>query len=119
MRKATTYSLVLGQIIQAHRKARAVNQEVMALKLGISQSAYSRLERGRSALAVPQLVKLSDVLGLQAAELLKQVQRTKMLLARRGIRVHPDATTTPLGAWLWVNREELAAAVGTAIRAEH
>ena len=45
------------------RKQNCYSQDYVATKLGISQNAYSKFERGKNALASDNLIKLFELYG--------------------------------------------------------
>ncbi len=53
----------IGKLIQKLREERAVTQEELAARLGSTQSAIARIEKGEQNLSTETLSKISDVLG--------------------------------------------------------
>ena len=70
--EADAFGMVLGQVIVRLREQRAMTQADLAAKLGISQSAVSKLEAGRrpDAFVYGQLAR---VFGLEVQQLDAQV----------------------------------------------
>lgn len=62
--------MVLGELIRRKREENKVSQEAMAFKLGISQAAYSKIERGDTKLKVDQLYTIADFLEISIYEIL-------------------------------------------------
>ena len=87
-----------GQLLKAHRIARGLGQAELARRIGISPSALSQAERGRSGLAPETMERARDVLGLP--DDLPRA-RASYRLSRRGSRAE-----RPLGSGMTV--EELA-----------
>jgi transcriptional regulator with XRE-family HTH domain len=56
--------------IRAMRLMRNYSQDYLALKLKISQNAYSKIELGRTLLTVERLLKIACVLEIGILELL-------------------------------------------------
>jgi len=56
-----TYSSRLRKIRVSHD----FSQEYMALKLGITLSAYSKIERGKTELTISRLVQIAEVLQFE------------------------------------------------------
>lgn len=52
------------------RETNGISQEFMAFELGISQPAYSKLERGETKLTISRLQKIAFILGFSTAELM-------------------------------------------------
>ena len=52
------------------REEAKVSQEAIAFKLGISQAAYSKIERGDTKIKVDQLYSIADYLDISIYEIL-------------------------------------------------
>ena len=61
---------MLTQKIKQQRKERGYSQNYMAEKLGITPSAYSKIERGETKIDTDRLKKLSEVFDMDMNELL-------------------------------------------------
>lgn len=59
--QAGAFAYLLGLRLAEYRKACALDQLAVAERLGLSQSAYSRLETGDSRLTAWQLVQLAQL----------------------------------------------------------
>lgn len=55
--------------IKRIRELRSYTQEFIADQLGISQSAYCKLENGRSRLSLDRIEKLSTILGVSSEDI--------------------------------------------------
>ncbi|MEJ2883652.1 helix-turn-helix domain-containing protein [Pedobacter sp. GR22-6] len=55
--------------IRQMRLDKNYTQDYMAMKLNISQNAYSKLELGRSSLSLDRLFQISAVLEIEISEL--------------------------------------------------
>lgn len=88
---------MVAKTIRGLRLERQYSQEYMALRLGISQSTYSRLEQGRIPLTWPRLNQIAQVFDIplhhlihntnshSATHLAKQLRsQLNELLARYG-----------------------------------
>ncbi len=53
------------------RRERSIYQTVMAERVGMTQSAYSRLENGQVDISVRRAAQIADSLGMTLNELLK------------------------------------------------
>lgn len=60
----------LGEVISAARKAREMSMEAVANQIGATKAFVSLVEKNQSGISNDKIVKLSDVLGLDAAELI-------------------------------------------------
>jgi HTH-type transcriptional regulator/antitoxin HipB len=65
MRQLITSPNQVGEILRGRRKARGVAQQVLANKLGISQSRLSTLEADPASLTLDRLLTLLGQLGLE------------------------------------------------------
>lgn len=72
----------------------------------MSQSAWSRVERGEISLSVPALFRAATALGIPAGTLLERADRTIQDMQRDGVTVYADdqdrgrESQTPAGAFL-------------------
>ena len=89
---------MLGRVIKAERGKQGIDQGAMALALGLSQSAYSRLESGEATMNVWQLRQCALQLGRPVAELMKVVERYEARIAEPGIEVVAERKTNPAAA---------------------
>jgi transcriptional regulator with XRE-family HTH domain len=69
----------------------------MAQALGISQSAYSRLEQGQSAMSVTQLRAIADKLGTTPDFLLHHATDYANRLRAQGVTVTDEKAGTTAG----------------------
>jgi len=56
--------------IRTIRKNKGISHEAMAANLGISQTAYTKLEMGETKLTVDRLYKIADILEIEVENLL-------------------------------------------------
>jgi transcriptional regulator with XRE-family HTH domain len=64
--------LDLGEVIRAARKAKGISQEALAELAGIDRSYMGGIERGEHNLAIVNLLKITDALGVKASLLLNE-----------------------------------------------
>ena len=64
----------LAQVLRAHRETCHMTQELVAQKLGVSRQAVSKWESGASEPSTTNLVRLAELFGTDAAELLREVE---------------------------------------------
>jgi len=57
--------------IRTIRKNKGVSHEAMALNLGISQTAYTKIERGETKLTVERLQKIAEILEVKLGDILE------------------------------------------------
>lgn len=87
LRPTITYSNLVGQVILLHRRRLKLDQSDVASALGVSQSAYSRLEGGDSSLSVGQLRIVAERLGVLPNELLRQTDELAERATLQGVTV--------------------------------
>ena len=63
-------NLKIGHKIKKLRELRNLTQEYMASSLGLSQSAYSRMELGETEITFSKLEKISEELGMKPEEII-------------------------------------------------
>lgn len=82
-----SYGAVVGQVILQHRKLAKLDQLALAEALGISQSAYSRLEKGESSMTLAQLRAVALRLGCSPGDLIHDADRLEANLRASGVIV--------------------------------
>lgn len=82
-----TYPALVGKILAQQREARGIKQGDLATALGLSQSAYSRLESGDSVLNLSQLRNVAARLGLQPTLILKWADQYEAQLRQQGVEI--------------------------------
>ena len=85
-----SYSVLVGRVVEHHRKQQGVQQTEMAEAMGISQSAYSRLEKGESAMNVTQLLLAATRLSTTSAAILQQAELLAKKMRAQGVEVAND-----------------------------
>lgn len=63
---------LLGRNVRAHRRRKGLSQEQLAFEAGMKRAYLSDLERGTRNPSVRALGRLSDALGVSAADLLRE-----------------------------------------------
>lgn len=86
-RKQTTYSAILGAVLAGIRKSKGIEQGDMAIRMGVSQASYSRLEGGKSAFNVNQMYQAAEALGISSEELVRQINSSADKLYMGGVEV--------------------------------
>ena len=77
-------------LIRAWRVYKGLSQETVAGKMGISQAAYSQMERPKARLRRATLEKIASALDVEIGQI---------RLSQRSIHVHPLLKTTAPPAW--------------------
>ncbi len=62
----------LGAAIRAARQAKGLSQEALAELAGIDRSYMGGIERGEHNLAIMNLLKIADALGIKASSFLDE-----------------------------------------------
>ena len=86
----TTYPAIVGQVLVNERKARVLDQAAMAKAVGVTQSTWSRVERGESALTLDQLAKAAAVLQKRPGAILADADKATAELGKQKIIVRPE-----------------------------
>lgn len=64
----------LGEVLKEHRVSCKMTQEFVAERLGVSRQAVSKWENGSSDPSTANLLALAKLYGINAEELLRQIQ---------------------------------------------
>ncbi|HKT72546.1 MAG TPA: helix-turn-helix transcriptional regulator [Steroidobacteraceae bacterium] len=107
------YGALLGRVIEHHRTLRRVHQEQMASTLRVTQSAYSKLEKGQSSITVVQLNAVAARLKVPSATLLQDTERYAVRLRQQGVEI-TDEKQDSSAAGLLVALGLLAALIAAA-----
>lgn len=101
--QTTTYPAVVGGLIAQLRKSRGIAQADLAACAGLNQPAWSKIERGLTAITVEQLALISQALDQSPGELLLEADDVVGELTSQGYRVvrqRPPANSSDAGALL-------------------
>ena len=63
--------------IRKLRERDFITQEYMAMRLGISQNTYSKIELGKTKLTVDKLIAIADILQVNIADLMQENTKLK------------------------------------------
>ncbi|QET91488.1 helix-turn-helix domain-containing protein [Roseomonas mucosa] len=72
-RAGALYSAV-GAELKARRVARGVNQDALALEVGLSRASVANIEGGRQAVPLHHLAKMAEALGTSASTILRAAE---------------------------------------------
>ncbi|MCB1680923.1 MAG: helix-turn-helix transcriptional regulator [Rhodospirillales bacterium] len=95
MQAETSYPAIVGKLLENLRKERNLKQQDVAGMLGLTQSAWSRIERGQSGLSMELLVRVCDLLETRPHEVLADADKARTGLIAQGIKVHPHVIARP------------------------
>lgn len=108
MKPATTYSAIVGVILERLRSERGLDQKRMAELVGLGQSTWSRVENGASALTIEQLATTAAALGASPHEILALADRSVANLRQRGVVVQLKRQLGLTGTELLIGAAALA-----------
>src|SRR5688500_3186985 len=102
LKPVTTYPAIVGRVLAELRKERGLNQEDVAESVGVGQAAWSKIERGDSALTVGQLFAASERMDLTAGDVLKYADLVRREAEVQGVEVETErhSARDALGAGL-------------------
>ena len=83
------YPVLVGQVIQARRNQMGLHQSQVADAIGLSRSAYSRIESGDTSMTLSQLRPVARVFGLAPGQILAEADRYAAQLEVSGVSI-PD-----------------------------
>ena len=89
------YSALVGKILTQQRERQSIKQGELAAVLGLSQSAYSRLESGDSVLNVSQLRNACGHLKIMPSFVLDLADQYEAQLRRQGVDIILEKPTNP------------------------
>lgn len=96
------YSALVGQVIKQARVGQGGQQLDMANMLGLSQSAYSRLESGDSMFSVWQMRECAKLLNMAPSEVLRRVELLEQQLSAQNVPIVEAKKANPAGALVGV-----------------
>lgn len=85
LKPETTYQAVLGRVIVKLRKELGSDQLLLASAVGVTQSTWSRIERGESSFSIGQLAKASEHLQVNPSTVLLEVESAIKELKNQGV----------------------------------
>lgn len=86
---ATSYSSILGQMISRARTQLTLNQADIASALGITQAAWSRIERGTTSITAEQLRTVATLLGREPYEVMREADAAARVIQENGVALVP------------------------------
>jgi len=93
LKGAISYGAIVGQLLKHYREARGIKQAEVAKALGLTQSAYSRLENGDSAMSLTQLRQIARVIEVNPEGILAKAETHAQNLVQRGVKVTEEKPT--------------------------
>ena len=96
------YPVLVGRVVKSLRAERKIDQASMAQALSLTQSAYSRIESGDTAMSIWQLRLCALVLHVAPSDLLRRVEVLEHRVATEGIEVVAERRTNPRAALIGI-----------------
>lgn len=93
MQPETSYPAIIGRILEHHRKEAGYDQGGIAEALGLTQSAWSRIERGQSGLSLEYLVRFSEIVKTEPHKIVEDADYASKKIKADGVMVHPHVIT--------------------------
>lgn len=90
MQPETSYSAILGRILEHIRKEAGFDQGGIAKEIGLTQSAWSRIERGQSGISMEHLIRFSEILNTKPHKIIADADHASEQLKHDGITVHSN-----------------------------
>lgn len=84
LKLVVNYPTIVGRVVRALRVGAERDQVVAAEALGMTQSGYSRIERGLTAVTVEQLALLAETLGCEPGKVLSTADHVAQAVRRSG-----------------------------------
>jgi transcriptional regulator with XRE-family HTH domain len=113
----TTYQSVIGRVLVKLRKDLNKEQAFLAAQVGVTQSTWSRIERGESSFTVEQLAKVADCLQIKPSTILSETEKAILDLKSQGVLVRMGKLSKNKGmsTGAVIGIAALSALVGSAI----
>src|SRR3989304_6828751 len=92
---AIPYTPLVGQVLLGHRGRKSLHQNDLATALGVSQSAYSRIEQGDTTISISQLRVIARRLGIAPGDLLREADGLAERLRMQGVEVRHEKGMDP------------------------
>ncbi len=85
LKPETTYQSIIGRVIVSFRKKLSVDQISLASSVGVTQSTWSRIERGDSSMTVEQLASAAECLRVNPSTILSDTEKAIRELKSQGV----------------------------------
>lgn len=101
LRPATTYGAMVGSALLERRLELGIEQAMVASAAGVSQSTWSRIERGVSPCTIEQLRTASDMLQSTPSALIARADEMRRKVEGHGVLVRETRSVLRMGAgWI-------------------
>ena len=117
LKPETSYQAVVGRVMVSFRKKIGADQAPLAASVGVTQSTWSRIERGESSLSVGQLAEAAKYLRVHPSAILLEVENAVRELAAQGVivRIITAKSTKSKTGVAMIGAAALGALVGAAV----
>ena len=96
-----------GERIKYFRKERGLSQIDLSEKLNISQSAYAKVENGRTVLDVDRLLQIANFLGIAIQDFFEDCYQQNKLLINERYRNAPANQSIDLQNLIKIKNEQI------------
>jgi transcriptional regulator with XRE-family HTH domain len=96
LKPTSTYPAVVGAVLAKLREQKGLQQSQVAAAIQVSQSTWSRIERGDAVLTLEQLAAAARVLQTTPQAILGHADRAVEHMKQRGIHVRPQRASEGL-----------------------
>lgn len=87
LRTVASYPAIVGQVLCELRRKSGRDQSDLADAVGVTQSTWSRIEAGTSALTIEQLAVAANTLGVKTSEILQLTDQSVEELQNKGVEI--------------------------------
>jgi len=87
---AIPYTALVGQVLLGHRGRKGLHQNDLATALGVSQSAYSRIEQGDTTISISKHRVIARRLDIAPGDLLREADGLAERLRMQGVVVSDE-----------------------------
>ena len=87
LQAVASYPAIVGQVLCELRRKAGKDQSQLSDAVGVTQSTWSRIEAGTSALTIEQLAIAAGYLGVKASDILKLADQSAEGLQDKGVIV--------------------------------
>jgi transcriptional regulator with XRE-family HTH domain len=90
LRPEATIQSIIGRVIVKIRKNGGTEQGRLAAAVGVTQSTWSRIERGESSLSVEQLFVAANFLGVSVSTIINEAEIAIDDLTAQGVQIRTN-----------------------------
>lgn len=84
---STSFAAIVGAVLTRRRRARGINQTVLARVVGLNQAGWSKIERGTISLSLEHLSLVAPELGVSPGVVLDEAERVVRHVEALGVQV--------------------------------